>query len=170
MIHALSSTEPSASTSQASTSGAWYLSSSFTSTEAFQTFDTLICPTLSTPSNDPNERSRLYLHKSWSEEVDYDENVENFVGDFGLAITSLGSGLSLQDLTNLDISFLVSSESGTQGVGSEESSYISVSLRTHPGFCKSYFKLICLDLASRTDVTFNARVYLPRLYRDRLFA
>ncbi|KAH9937104.1 uncharacterized protein B0H18DRAFT_1112984 [Fomitopsis serialis] len=74
----------------------WFMSSSFTSVEAFEAFDSVLRPTLqSTRGLPPSER--------WREEADIDLNFESFYGDFRRAFAPINEGCVLQDLSDIDV-------------------------------------------------------------------
>ncbi|OBZ80001.1 Testis-expressed sequence 10 protein [Grifola frondosa] len=74
----------------------WYLSSSFSSSSAYNTFDSLIRPAYSQSSSECSVRH-------WAEEVDPETFDEDFVGNFEFATASITAGWTLQDLTNVDV-------------------------------------------------------------------
>ncbi|KAI1793922.1 hypothetical protein LXA43DRAFT_884849 [Ganoderma leucocontextum] len=102
LAHAVSSSWNANGTAESSTGGlttpTWYLSSSFASTSAFNTFDALLRSSFLLPGN---HILRLEDHRIWSPEISEDSG-ESFVGQFPLAADPCTSAWSLHDMTDVD--------------------------------------------------------------------
>ncbi|OCH95802.1 hypothetical protein OBBRIDRAFT_871454 [Obba rivulosa] len=116
-------TRTSPSDSSSPSASTWYLSSSFTSQEAYQSFDSLLCPVYQ-ESASSSKAAAFQSPRGWAEEADIDAFVEHFPGTFPNARPNAGDGWTLQDLTNVDLRTLgekVSAEEShsTQSTGSD---------------------------------------------------
>ncbi|TFY52738.1 hypothetical protein EVJ58_g9842, partial [Rhodofomes roseus] len=104
----------------------WFLSSSFTSSEAFETFDSLLKPTL--PARG------ILPHEKWKEEVDMELNFESFYGDFRRAFAPINEGCSLQELCDIDVA-----ASGQSSDSSARTSFVVHLARTlHPTLVSTF--------------------------------
>ncbi|KAI0931972.1 hypothetical protein AcV5_004663 [Taiwanofungus camphoratus] len=79
----------------------WYLSSSFSSPEAFRSFDSILRPVYHTSAQSTHtDFSRS--SGQWIEEVDLEAQFEHFPGTFGFAADPIGMGSTIQDFANID--------------------------------------------------------------------
>lgn len=103
LSHALSaassSSQPSSSSSAHPPTPTWFLSSSFTSLEAYEAFESVLRPTYHASQS----MSSAGYAERWSEEADVDVTFETFPGHFDAASAPTGISWSLQELMNVDV-------------------------------------------------------------------
>ncbi|EMD42224.1 hypothetical protein CERSUDRAFT_110758 [Gelatoporia subvermispora B] len=96
-----SSTELTTTDAAIPTAPTWFLSSSFTSQETYQSFDSLLRPVCQKHASS-SKMPASNLPRRWEEEVDIDAFVEHFPGTFPNSQPNAAFGWTLQDLTNVD--------------------------------------------------------------------
>ncbi|KAF9822049.1 hypothetical protein IEO21_00043 [Rhodonia placenta] len=113
LSHALSaassSSQPSSSSSAHPPTPTWFLSSSFTSLEAYEAFESVLRPTYHASQS----MSSAGYAERWSEEADVDVTFETFPGHFDAASAPTGISWSLQELMNVDVQELQIEELNT---------------------------------------------------------
>ncbi|CAL1695440.1 unnamed protein product [Somion occarium] len=116
--------QASQSSSSSSSTPTRFFASSFSSQSAFETFDSLLRPTLTDPTKTAT--------RQWAEETDPTE--DDFVGAFTLASSHIGDSWSLQDLTNVELPILGKDVDGGQsstGVNAEYTHVLHLTKMLH---------------------------------------
>ncbi|KAL6304291.1 hypothetical protein BKA93DRAFT_733535 [Sparassis latifolia] len=83
------------------TTPTWYLSSSFSSSVAFDCFESVFQPICSLSTGFSSSRRGFGPSRQWTQEIDPEVHFEHFPGDFAYAVAPIGAGWTLQDLTDV---------------------------------------------------------------------